>query len=118
MKANVDWQDFRERQRDTATETVKSTLVIDEIARREAIEATDEDLGAGDREVRRARRPDAGGGSCAAREGGRARSDPRGHPAREDDGVAHRTGECGPVIGSLDCLIADPLIADTILGYD
>ena len=42
-----------------AAETVKSTLVVDEIARREQIEATDEDLDAGDRAVRRARRPHA-----------------------------------------------------------
>lgn len=46
MQVNVDWRELRERQRETATETVKSTLVIDEIARREAIEATDEELDA------------------------------------------------------------------------
>ena len=46
MKVNVDWQDFREKQRAAATETVKSTLVIDEIARREGIAATDDDLAA------------------------------------------------------------------------
>lgn len=46
MKANIDWREFRERQRETALETVKSTLVVDEIARREAIEATDEDVAA------------------------------------------------------------------------
>jgi trigger factor len=46
MKADIDWREFRERQRDAATETVRSTLVIDEIARRESIEATDEDLAA------------------------------------------------------------------------
>jgi trigger factor len=44
MKAEVDWQEFRTRQREPATETVRSTLVIDEIARREAIEATDTDV--------------------------------------------------------------------------
>jgi trigger factor len=44
MKANVDWREFRERQRDAALETVKSTLVVDEIAKREGIEATEEDL--------------------------------------------------------------------------
>ncbi len=46
MKANVDWQDFREKQRQAATETVKTTLVVDEVAKREAIEATDEDVDA------------------------------------------------------------------------
>jgi trigger factor len=44
MQVNVDWREFRERQRDAAVETVKSTLVLDEIARRESIEATSEDL--------------------------------------------------------------------------
>jgi len=44
MKAQLDWREFRERQREPAEETVKSTLVLDEIARREQIEATDEDL--------------------------------------------------------------------------
>jgi trigger factor len=44
MQVNVDWQDFRERQRASAVETVKSTLALDEIARRESIAATDEDL--------------------------------------------------------------------------
>jgi trigger factor len=44
MKANIDWREFRERQREAALETVKSTLVVDEIARREKIEATDEDV--------------------------------------------------------------------------
>jgi trigger factor len=44
-KAEIDWQDFRTRQREPALDTVRSTLVIDEIARRESIEATDDDLG-------------------------------------------------------------------------
>jgi len=44
MKASIDWQDFREKQRAASMDTVKSTLVIDEIARREQIEATDEDV--------------------------------------------------------------------------
>ena len=42
--ANVDWQQFREGQRAPAESTVKSTLVLDEIARREQIQATDEDV--------------------------------------------------------------------------
>jgi trigger factor len=46
MQVNVDWRELRERQRETAVETVKSTLVIDEIARRESIDATDADLDA------------------------------------------------------------------------
>jgi trigger factor len=46
MQVNVDWKDFRERQRVAATETVKSTLVLDEIGRRESLAATEEDLAA------------------------------------------------------------------------
>jgi trigger factor len=46
MKTNIDWQEFRQRQRQPAENTVKSTLVLDEIARRESIESTDEDLSA------------------------------------------------------------------------
>ena len=39
MKANIDWHEFRERQRGPAADTVRSTLVLDEIARRESIDA-------------------------------------------------------------------------------
>jgi trigger factor len=46
MKANINWQEFRERQRQPAEETVKSTLVLDEISRRENIEVTEDDLAA------------------------------------------------------------------------
>ena len=44
MKSGVDWKEFRERQRQAAAETVRSTLVIDEISQRETIDATDEDV--------------------------------------------------------------------------
>jgi trigger factor len=44
MKAEIDWQEFRTRQRQPAVETVKSTVAVDEIARREAIDVTDEDI--------------------------------------------------------------------------
>jgi trigger factor len=46
MQVNVDWQDFRERQRASALETVKSTLVLDEIGKRESIAASEADLDA------------------------------------------------------------------------
>ncbi len=49
-QAGVDWRAFRESQRDAAREAVGAALVIDEVARREAIEATDEDV---EREVAR-----------------------------------------------------------------
>jgi trigger factor len=44
MKAEIDWQEFRERQRAAAVGTVKSTVAVDEVARRESIDATDEDV--------------------------------------------------------------------------
>jgi trigger factor len=44
MQANIDWPEFRTRQREAATETVRSTLVLDEIGRRESITATEEDV--------------------------------------------------------------------------
>lgn len=44
MKAEINWQEFRERQKDVAADTVRGTLMLDEIARRESIETTDEDL--------------------------------------------------------------------------
>ena len=55
-KANVDWPQFREAQRQPADETVRSTLALDEIGRREAIDVTDEDVA---KEIER----------CAARSG-------------------------------------------------
>lgn len=42
--ANIDWEAFRESQREQAADAVRSTLVLDEIARRENITVTDEDL--------------------------------------------------------------------------
>lgn len=45
-QANIDWQAFREAQRAPATEAVGSAIVLDEIAKRENIAVTDEDLDA------------------------------------------------------------------------
>jgi trigger factor len=44
MKTEIDWQEFRARQRSAAEETVRSTLVLDAIGDREHVEATDEDV--------------------------------------------------------------------------
>jgi trigger factor len=44
MKADINWQEFRERQKSIAADTVRGTLVLDEVARRESIEASDDDL--------------------------------------------------------------------------
>ena len=42
--AQIDWQEFRAKQRPPAESAVKSTLVLDEIARREHLDATDGDV--------------------------------------------------------------------------
>ena len=38
MKAGIDWEDFRTKQREAALDTVKATLMLDDVAKREAIE--------------------------------------------------------------------------------
>jgi trigger factor len=38
MKTNINWEEFRERQREAAAEAVRGALVLDEVARREAVE--------------------------------------------------------------------------------
>lgn len=43
-KANINWDEFRHEQRAPAIDTVKSTLMLDEIARRDQVEATDDDV--------------------------------------------------------------------------
>ena len=49
-QAGIDWNAFRESQRDVAREAVASALVLDEIARREQLDAADADV---DREIER-----------------------------------------------------------------
>ena len=43
-RAGIDWEEFRAEQRNPAVDAVRSTLVLDEIARRERIEATEDDI--------------------------------------------------------------------------
>jgi trigger factor len=43
-EAGIDWRAFRESQRDVAREAVGAALVIDEVARREQLDATDEEV--------------------------------------------------------------------------
>jgi len=43
-QAGVDWNAFRESQREVAREAVASALVLDELSRREKLEATDEEV--------------------------------------------------------------------------
>ena len=44
QQVKIDWPALREKQRDASSEAVRGTLVLDEVARREALEVTDEDL--------------------------------------------------------------------------
>jgi trigger factor len=44
MKTNINWEDFRERQREAAAEAVRGALVLDEVARREAVAVAPEDV--------------------------------------------------------------------------
>ena len=44
MRTNINWEEFRENQREAAIEAVKSALVLDEVARRESITASDADV--------------------------------------------------------------------------
>jgi trigger factor len=46
MQTNINWEDFRNRQREAAAESVKSALVLDEVARRENISVSTEELDA------------------------------------------------------------------------
>ena len=44
MKVNINWEEFREKQREAAVEAVKSALLLDEVSRRENITASDADV--------------------------------------------------------------------------
>ena len=44
MRTNINWEEFRERQKDAASEAVRGALVLDEVARREAISASEEEV--------------------------------------------------------------------------
>ncbi len=44
MKVNINWEEFREKQREAAVEAVKSALLLDEVSRRETISASDADV--------------------------------------------------------------------------
>ena len=43
-RANIDWDQFRDSQRDASRESVKSALVLDEISRRENVTVSDEEI--------------------------------------------------------------------------
>ena len=44
QRANIDWDQFRDSQREASRESVKSALVLDEISRRENVTVSDEDV--------------------------------------------------------------------------
>ncbi|HUF22499.1 MAG TPA: trigger factor [Vicinamibacterales bacterium] len=44
MKAGIDWKQFRDEQKAPAEDTVRAALLLDEIAKRESIAITDEDV--------------------------------------------------------------------------
>jgi trigger factor len=44
MKTNINWEDFRERQKEAAAEAVRGALVLDEVARRENVAVSTEDV--------------------------------------------------------------------------
>ncbi len=72
--APVDWQAFRQQQRASATDAVRSTLVVDEIARRESIEAGEDDVtGEIDRQAELSGRTPAAVRALVEQQGGMAR---------------------------------------------
>ena len=46
MKVNINWEEFREKQRDAASEAVRGALALDEVARREHISVSEADVNA------------------------------------------------------------------------
>ena len=46
MKTNINWEEFRERQKEAAAEAVRGALVLDEVARREQVGVAHEDVDA------------------------------------------------------------------------
>ena len=44
MKTNINWEDFRERQKEAAAEAVRGALVLDEVARRENVAVAAEEI--------------------------------------------------------------------------
>jgi trigger factor len=73
-RANINWEEFRERQRDAAMEAVRSALVLDEIARRDSVVVNDADMQAEiDRYAERAGRTAEAVRARLEQEGGLAR---------------------------------------------
>ena len=74
MKVNINWEEFREKQREAASEAVRGALALDEVARREQIAATDEEITAElERYAERSGRTPAAVRARLEKEGGLAR---------------------------------------------
>jgi trigger factor len=73
-QAGIDWQAFRDSQRDVAREAIASALVLDEITRREQLTVTDEELAREvDRYAERTGRTPAAVRAALEKEGGLSR---------------------------------------------
>ena len=74
MRTNINWEEFRERQKDAASEAVRGALVLDEVARRESISASDDEVQAEvERYAERTGRTPAAVRARLEKEGGLAR---------------------------------------------
>jgi trigger factor len=74
MKVNINWEEFREKQREPAAEAVRGALALDEVARREHILVTDEEINTEvDRYAERSGRAGAAVRAKLEKEGGIAR---------------------------------------------
>ena len=74
MKVNINWEEFRAKQREAASEAVRGALVLDEVARRENITAGDEEVNAEvERYAERSGRSAAAVRARLEKEGGLAR---------------------------------------------
>jgi trigger factor len=74
MKVNINWEEFREKQRDAAAEAVRGALALDEVARREQIAASEDDINAEvERYAERSGRTGAAVRAKLEKEGGIAR---------------------------------------------
>jgi trigger factor len=74
MKVNINWEEFREKQREPAAEAVRGALALDEVARREHIAVSDEEIDAEvERYAQRSGRAAAAVRARLEKEGGIAR---------------------------------------------
>jgi trigger factor len=74
MKVNINWEEFREKQRDAAADAVRGALVLDEVSRRENIAPAEAEIDAEvDRYAERSGRSAAAVRARLEKEGGLAR---------------------------------------------